>query len=72
MNRPAIFTQADIARLAKGARQAGLTVTSIEVDRNGRLVARFGDASGGATEAANEWDEVLSHGQEERPAAERH
>lgn len=72
MSRPAAFTQADIAKLLKGARAAGLTVASIEVDRSGRLVARFvgqGDAAAGGV---NEWDEVLPDGQEERSAAERH
>lgn len=70
MTKPAMFTQADIAKLLKGAKAAGLTVASVEIDRSGKIVARFGSADGDVTPAeANEWDEVLPHGQGERTAA---
>lgn len=70
MTRPAVFTQADIAKLLKGAKAAGLTVASVEIDRSGKIVARFGSAADGVTPAeANEWDEVLTNGQGERTAA---
>lgn len=71
MTRPAAFTQADIAKLLKGAKAAGLTPSSVEIDRSGKIVARFGAAGAGdeAPADANEWDEVLTNGQENRPAA---
>lgn len=70
MTRPAVFTQADIAKLLKGAKAAGMTVASVEIDRSGKIVARFGGAADGVAPAeANEWDEVLTNGQVERTAA---
>lgn len=73
MTRPAVFTQADIAKLLKGAKAAGMTVASVEIDRSGKIVARFGasgpGADGVAPAEANEWDEVLTNGQGERTAA---
>lgn len=71
MTRPAVFTQADIAKLLKGAKAAGMSVASVEIDRSGKIVAKFGAAASAddsATAAvANEWDEVLNDAQE-RPA----
>jgi len=70
MTRPAVFTQADIAKLLKGAKAAGMSVASVEIDRSGKIVARFGAAAGEAVAPeANEWDEVLPDGQGERTAA---
>lgn len=70
MTRQAVFTQGDIAKLLKGAKAAGMSVHSIEIDRSGKIVARFDGAAGEAAPAeGNEWDEVLPDGQEERPAA---
>lgn len=71
MTRPAVFTQADIAKLLKGAKAAGMSVASVEIDRSGKIVARFGSGAPGDDRAAevNEWDEVLPDGQGERTAA---
>ncbi len=69
MTRPAVFTQADIAKLLKGAKAAGMTVASVEIDRSGKIVARFGGAGAAASAETNEWDEVLGDGQGQRTAA---
>ena len=69
MTRPAAFTQGDVAKVLKGARAAGLSVVSIEIDRSGRIVARFGDPAGQGADETNEWDVVLDHGQGKRTAA---
>lgn len=69
MSRPAAFTQGDIAKVLKGATAAGLTVASIEIDRSGKIVARFGSAMPAPHDSGNEWDVVLNNGQEKRPAA---
>lgn len=70
MTRPAVFTQGDIAKLLKGARAAGMTVASVEIDRTGRIVAKFGGgpAETGAGDGVNEWDEVLPDAPAQRPA----
>lgn len=36
--RPVAFRQADISRAVKGAQAAGLSVASVQVDRDGRIV----------------------------------
>lgn len=36
--RAAAFRQADIARAVKGARAAGLSIQSVEIDANGKIV----------------------------------
>lgn len=65
--RPAAFTQADIAKILKGAKAAGVSVRSVEIDRTGKIVAQFGAPR--SSTAANEWDEVLPNEQTQRPAA---
>lgn len=68
-NRASAFRQSDVARVIRGAQAAGLTVASIEIDPNGKIVARFGE---GATSASvNEWDEVLTDGQAKWAASKR-
>ena len=42
MNRPHRFKQADIARAVKGAIAAGLHVSRVEIDAEGKLVLVFG------------------------------
>ncbi len=71
MSRPAAFTQADIAKLLKGAKAAGMSVASVEIDRTGKIVAKFGTPGETIAAGDNEWDEVLPNGQPQRPAAER-
>lgn len=52
------FTQADITKVLKGAKAAGMNVRRITVNRSGEIVAEFGD---GPTETnePNEWDVVF-------------
>ncbi|RYE42043.1 MAG: hypothetical protein EOP24_34325 [Hyphomicrobiales bacterium] len=69
MSRPAAFTQGDVAKVLKGAKAAGLSVASIEIDRSGKIVARFGRVAETEAASGNEWDEVLANGQGERTAA---
>ncbi len=69
MTRPATFTQGDVAKLLKGAKAAGLSVRSIEIDRTGKIVAQFGEPAG-ASGSGNDWDEVLPDATE-RTAAQR-
>lgn len=72
MSRPAAFTQADIAKLLKGAKAAGMLVASVEIDRSGKIVAKFGKPGGEDGLAPNEWDEVLNPDvQAQRPARQR-
>lgn len=70
MTKPAVFTQGDISKLLKGAKAAGATVTRVEIDRSGRIVAQFGPASEDVPEP-NEWD-VVFNAQEKRTAKGRH
>lgn len=42
MSRRARFTQADIRRAAKGAEAAGLAVSRVEIDPDGKIVIVFG------------------------------
>lgn len=44
MTKPAVFTQGDISKLLKGAAAAGMTVTRVEIDRTGKIVAQIGKA----------------------------
>jgi hypothetical protein len=70
MSKPAAFTQADISKLLKGAKAAGVEVTSIVVDRSGKIVAQIGKPKDDAPER-NEWD-VVFDAEEKRPAKGRH
>lgn len=70
MTRAASFKQADVAKVLRAAASAGLTVSRVEIDQSGKIVAMFGAASaddGGG----NEWDEVLDRGQDKRAAGQR-
>jgi hypothetical protein len=70
VSKPAAFTQTDIARLLKGAKQAGETVRRIEIDRAGNIVAEFGTREDdGASE--DEWSRAI-RAKRERTAAKRH
>lgn len=70
MTKPAVFTQGDISKLLKGAKAAGQTVTRVEIDRTGKIVALLAGAADDAVEA-NEWD-VVFDAKEKRPAKGRH
>lgn len=70
MTKPAVFTQGDISKLLKGAKAAGATVTRVEIDRSGKIVALFAGQADDATEP-NEWD-VVFNAEEKRPAKRRH
>lgn len=72
MTKPVHFATSDVTRLVKALRKAGETPTSVEIDPNGRIVARFGSPAAEDSHGANPWDEVLTNGQEERPADQRH
>jgi len=70
MSKPAAFSQADIARLLKGAKAAGETVRRIEIDRAGNIVAEFGAREeDGASD--DEWSRAI-RAKRQRAAAERH
>jgi hypothetical protein len=73
MTTPASFRKADVTRLVRALEAAGKSVTSVKIDPLGNVVANCGGPGATAGEdGPNPWDEVLSHDQEERPAAERH
>jgi hypothetical protein len=72
MTKPVSFTTGDVTRLVKALRRAGEQIASVEIDPSGKIVARFGAAGAEEPKPANPWDEVLTDGQEERPAAQRH
>lgn len=71
MTRPAAFTQGDIVKLLKGAKSAGMTVASVEIDRTGKIVAKFGAPTDDVAASGNEWDEVLTNVEAQRPARQR-
>jgi hypothetical protein len=59
---PTTFRQRDVAAAIKAARQAGIEVAEITVDRNGKItiISTKGAAEAHQTVGAtNEWDEVL-------------
>ena len=55
-NRPAKITQAELTRILKAHRDAGMPVARTEIDRNGNVVVICHE--GGATSGSNPWDEV--------------
>jgi hypothetical protein len=61
--RRTAFRQADVSRALKGASAAGIVISRIEIDQNGKivLVATTEAAPGhpGNPAGGNEWDEVL-------------
>jgi hypothetical protein len=71
MTRPAVFTQGDISKLLKGARSAGYSVSRVEIDPTGKIVAQLGE--GGAPSLENgddEWGSAIS-AKKERTAQKR-
>lgn len=43
MNKSPLFKQADVKRAAAGATAAGLDVSRIEIDREGKIIIHTGD-----------------------------
>lgn len=73
MTKPVTFSTCDVARLVKALRRAGEELVSVEIDPSGKIAAKFGKPGSEESAAdANPWDEVLTNGQEERPADQRH
>jgi hypothetical protein len=70
MTRAAAFTQTDITKVLRGARSAGETVTRIEIDREGKIVALFGKA-GQPANGRNEWDDVFDDDTPDGPSPKR-
>jgi len=71
MTKPAVFTQADISKLLKGAAAAGMTVARVEIDRSGKIVAHLqSEIKDAAPVVEDEWAERIAKTQ--RAAAERH
>lgn len=70
MSRAATFTQADIRRALCGAKAAGETVNSVEIDSTGRIVIRLARTPE-HFDNENEWDEVLTNGKTKQSPAER-
>lgn len=57
--RKAPFTQADIVRVLKAARQADVPLRGFEVDRAGKIVVLIGEPQEPGA-PVNPWDEVLT------------
>ena len=61
MTRRATVTQAHIGRMIKAALDAGLDVSRVEVDRDGKIIV-FADKSSESMggDKTNPWNEVLA------------
>ena len=55
---PATFKQRDIAAAIRAARQAGIEVARIKIEKDGTITIIFGTPAAELL-PANEWDEVL-------------
>lgn len=60
MTRAVSFSSSDVTRLLRALRKAGEPVRSVEIDPNGKIVAKLGAAESPAADG-NPWDEVLTH-----------
>lgn len=67
MSRVHVFTQTQVQKVLRAARSEGLDVSSIEVDRDGKIVARFGNDNSEQKEASD-WDALIS-GKKHRASA---
>lgn len=66
MNRRAPFTQADVTRALKGAKNAGVVVGGLEIEPGGKIIILVeGGKHSKTREQTNEWDEVLTDDAEE-------
>lgn len=70
MTRPAVFTQGDISKLLKGAKAAGATVSRIQIDPTGKIVAEFAQESHNEPQPS-EWDARI-RAKNQQPPQERH
>jgi hypothetical protein len=71
VSRPGAFTQSDVAKVLKGARQAGVSLASIEIDRTGKIIAHIRDGNKDAASAANDWSDRI-RAKNQRVAEVRH
>ena len=59
--RPPKFRQADLTRALRGARAAGVQMTCVEIDKDGRIILMFAkptEQSDNVGGELNEWDAV--------------
>jgi hypothetical protein len=61
------FTQSDVARAIKGARQAGIDIARCEIGADGKIVIIPVGKSQGVGDDVNPWDEVINANQK-RPS----
>lgn len=57
--RTATFTQAEVSRILKGAKAAGVPICGVEVDQAGKIVVLIGERQHEIVETGNPWDKVL-------------
>jgi hypothetical protein len=55
---PSIFRQQDVTRAFRAAKAAGVRVTRVEIDRDGKIVIVTADELEGERREGNEWDRV--------------
>jgi hypothetical protein len=67
MSRVHIFTQTQVQKVLRAAKSEGYEITSLEVDREGKIVARFGNDNSEQKEASD-WDALIS-GKKHRASA---
>lgn len=57
---PLTFRQRDMRAAVKAVQQAGLSVSRVEVDKDGRIVLITSPDAAPERREGNEWDEALS------------
>ncbi len=55
-SRTTRFTQADVKRVLKAAREANLSIASVRIEPDGTIVIIQGAPQPGASPVTNEWD----------------
>ncbi len=60
---PCTFKKRDVRAAVEAAREAGLEVTRIEVDKDGKIVIIAGKPAENGQGEGNEWDEVYGENQ---------
>lgn len=56
--RPASIPQAEVARVVRAAKVAGVDIRRIEIDPNGKIVIVVGNGDEPDRREGNEWDRV--------------
>ena len=56
---PVTFRQRDLTRAIKGAKAAGVGVTRVVIDKEGRIIVEMANGEGEIAAERNEWDEVM-------------